>query len=206
MADIVSALHRESPTSRIILAGHSMGGGIAMRYAERHAARRDVPDVDGYLLFAPLLGEKSPTARKEPAGGGNAPQPIKVHVPRVIGLMMLNVVGIRGLNGLDTLFFDLPFPLPIPTYTFRAMASMAPDDYRTSLAAADRPLLVVVGQNDEAFQAGAYPAVAGLHRNGKAIIIAGETHDGVIRSQAAFDAIRGWMPAPSDHQTIAAGR
>ena len=49
MADIVSALHRESPTSRIILAGHSMGGGIAMRYAERHAARRDVPDVDGYL-------------------------------------------------------------------------------------------------------------------------------------------------------------
>lgn len=195
VADVVSALRRENPGSRIILAGHSMGGGIAMRYAQRRAERRDVPGVDGYLLFAPHLGQRSPTSRTEPAGGADAhaPQLIKVHVPRTIGLVMLNVLGIRGLNGLDTLYFDIPGDLPIHAYTFRAMASMSPDDYRGALTADAKPLLVLVGQNDEAFHADAYPAVVSLHRNGKTVIISGETHDGVTVSPVAFDAIRDWI-------------
>lgn len=195
VADVVSVLRKDSPGSRIILAGHSMGGGIAMRYALRHTERRDVPEVDGYLLFAPHLGQKSPTSRTEPAGGAgaHAPQLIKVHVPRIIGLVMLNVVGIRGLNDLDTLYFDIPADLPIHAYTFRAMASMSPDDYRAALTADAKPLLVLVGQNDEAFQAREYSGVVRLHRNGKTVVIAGETHDGVIVSRAAFDAIRDWI-------------
>jgi non-heme chloroperoxidase len=194
VADVVSALQKENRGSRIILAGHSMGGGIVMRYARRRAEQRDVPDVNGYLLFAPHLGQSSPTSRTEPAGGADAHavQPIKVHVPRTIGLVMLNVVGIRGLNGLDTLYFDIPGDLPIRAYTFRAMASMSPDDYRSALTADAKPLLALVGQNDEAFQAKEYPAVIGLHRNGRTIIIAGVTHDGVTVSPVAFDAIRDW--------------
>jgi alpha-beta hydrolase superfamily lysophospholipase len=188
VTDVISTLHKESPGARILLAGHSMGGGIAMRYAER----LDVPGVEGYLLFAPHLGDKSPTTRKEPAGGTNAPQPIRVNVPRILGLVMLNVVGIRGLNGLDTLYFDIPIALPFRAYTFRALASVAPDDYRAALAADAKPMLVLVGQNDEAFRANEYPAVIALHRNGKTVIIPGETHDGVIRSDAAFAAIREW--------------
>ena len=191
VADVVQALHKQSPGARILLAGHSMGGGIAMRYAER----RDVPGVEGYLLFAPHLGEKSPTSRKEPAAGGDpkAPPAIQVNVPRILGLILLNVVGIRGLNGLDTLYFDLPMALPFRAYTFRAMASVAPDDYRDALTADAKPMLVLVGQNDEAFRAGEYPAVVALHRNGKAVIIPGATHDGVVLSDAAFAAVGEWF-------------
>ncbi|MBK9090848.1 MAG: alpha/beta fold hydrolase [Holophagales bacterium] len=194
VADVVSALQKENPGSRIILAGHSMGGGIVMRYARRHAEQRDVPEVNGYLLFAPHFGHRSPTSRTEPAEGADAhaPQLIKVHGPRTIGLVMLNILGIRGLNGLDTLYFDVPGDLPIHAYTFRAMASMSPDDYRAALTADAKPLLALVGQNDEAFKAKEYPAVIGLHRNGKTVIIAGETHDGVTVSPLAFDSIRDW--------------
>jgi pimeloyl-ACP methyl ester carboxylesterase len=118
VADVVSALQKENPGSRVLLAGNSMGGGIVMRYAQRHAERRDVPGVDGYLLFAPHLGQSSPTSRTEPAGGAgaHAPQLIKVHVPRTIGLVMLNILGIRGRNGLETLYFDIPGNPPIHAY------------------------------------------------------------------------------------------
>lgn len=192
VADVVSALRKERPGAKVILAGHSMGGGIAMRYARRHAERHDVPGVDGHLLFAPHLGESSPTAHPEPAGGAQGPAPIKVHVRRLIGLVMRNAAGVQGLNGLDTLYFDLPFDLPIRAYTFRAVAGMAPDDYRAALTADAAPLLVVVGQKDEAFRADAYPTVVGLHRNGRAVVVEGETHDGVLVSRAAMDAIREW--------------
>ncbi|HEV7504017.1 MAG TPA: alpha/beta fold hydrolase [Thermoanaerobaculia bacterium] len=206
VADVISALRKESPSSRIVLAGHSMGGGIAMRYALRHKERRDVPDVDGYLLFAPHLGDKSPTTRKEPAadpkiaksgksGKSEPPQIIKINVPRLIGLALLNVVGITQLNGLDTLYFDLPFDLPFRAYSFRAVASMAPDDYRTALAADAKPMLVLVGENDEAFVASQYPAVVALHRNSKTVIIQNETHDGIFRNPAAFAAIHDWIGA-----------
>src|SRR5262249_61704709 len=84
--------------------------------------------------------------------------PMKVHVPRLIGLVMLNVVGVRGLNGLDTLYFNVVGPLH--AYTFRALASMAPDDYRAVLGADDKPMLILVEQKDEAFRADAYPAAA----------------------------------------------
>jgi pimeloyl-ACP methyl ester carboxylesterase len=201
VADVISALRRESPGSRIVLAGHSMGGGIAMRYALRHKERRDVPEVDGYLLFAPHFGDKSPTTRKEPAadpklaksGTSAPPEVIKINVPRLIGLALLNTVGITQLNGLDTLYFDLPFDLPFRAYSFRALVSMAPDDYRTALAADAKPMLVLVGENDEAFIANQYPAAVALHPNGRTVIVPNETHDGIFRNPAAFVAIHDWI-------------
>ena len=199
-ADVVAALRRESPGVPIVLGGHSMGGGIALRYALRRKTARDVPDVDGYLLFAPHLGDSSPTARHEPAASGNtgarsAPPPILVNVPRIIGLAFLNLAGIRGLNGLPVLAFDLPFPLPFRSYTFRAIASSAPEKYRDALTADAKPLLVVAGEKDEAFHAEEYPGVVALHRNGKTVIVPGASHDGVLRDPAALAAAREWIKA-----------
>ncbi len=203
VADVVSALRRESPGARIVLSGHSMGGGIAVRYALRRKEHRDVPDVDGYLLFAPHFGDKSLTTRKEPAHdsriaeaaktGKTEPQILKINVPRLLGLVMLNIVGITQLNGLDTLYFDLPFALPFRAYSFRALASMSPEDIRPALAADAKPMLVLVGAKDEAFLADQYPAVVALHRNGKTVIIPNETHDGIFRNPAAFAAIHEWI-------------
>ena len=191
VADVVGTLRREHPTGRLVLAGHSMGGGVALRYASHRA----VPGVDGYLLFAPLLGMRSPTERREPAtGSAETTEPfLKVHVPRLVGLAMLNGVGVRCLNSLGTLYFNVGRGFPIRTYTFRAVASMAPDDYRVALAADAKPMLVLVGRNDEAFRTGAYPAVIALHRNGRTVLIEGESHDGVTRSPVAFAAVEDWV-------------
>jgi alpha-beta hydrolase superfamily lysophospholipase len=195
VADVLATLRRERPGARIVLAGHSMGGGIALRYA---AARRDLGArvvVDGYILFAPLLGEGSPTARREPISGTATPSDpiIKAAVPRIIGLAMLTAARIRWLNGLGTLYFDLPFDLPVRAYTFRAMASMAPDDYRAALKADAKPMLVLVGEKDEAFRAEAYPALIAQHENAKTVLVPGASHDGVCGDPRSLQAIVSWL-------------
>jgi alpha-beta hydrolase superfamily lysophospholipase len=191
LADVVAAIRKSEPGNRLILAGHSMGGGIVTRYA----ARRTMPEVDGYLLFAPHLGQKSPTTPTEaPVVKGPADEPpIKFDLRRTIGLLMLNLIGVRAFNHMDTLYFNVSDGSRLLCYSFAAMASVAPDDYASALRADDKPLLIIAGQNDEAFHTDRYPEVVKLHRNGQALIIPGETHDGVIRNPVAFAAIKKWL-------------
>ena len=49
LADIIKTIRKEKPIGKIIIAGHSMGGGIALRYA----IEKQYPQPDGFLLFAP---------------------------------------------------------------------------------------------------------------------------------------------------------
>lgn len=191
VADVIAALRRRKPDGEIILAGHSMGGGIVLRYA----AKRETPGADGYLLFAPLLGSQSPTARTEPAKGSmnEGETLMKLHIPRTIGLVMLNAAGIRVFNGRKTLFFNVPTQYPIHAYSFRAMAGMAPDNHLAALTADEKPLLVVVGQNDEAFHAERFASVVGIHRQGETVVIENEGHDGILRNSSALKGVGDWM-------------
>jgi pimeloyl-ACP methyl ester carboxylesterase len=189
VADVVAALRDSNPRGRLILAGHSMGGGIAMRYAAKSA----MPPVDGYLLFAPHLGEDSPTARHEDASASSAQAPIELHLRRTIGLLMLNTFGITAFNGLGTLYFNVANDEGLLHYSFRAMASAAPLDYRKALRADDKPLLILAGSHDEAFDAAQYPMVAKLHVHGDAMIVAGETHDGILTNPDGIAAVAKWL-------------
>lgn len=191
LADVVTQVRQQNPGVRIILAGHSMGGGVVLRYA----ARKPLPPLDGYLLLAPHLGATAPTTRSgEPAPtDAAAPPVVALHGRRTIGLIMLNVFGITALNGQDTLYFTAPAELRVRRYTFRAMAGAAPDDYRTALNADGQPLLIVVGGADEAFDAAAYPGVVAGRPNASASVIAGVSHDGILRSSAAVTEIARWF-------------
>jgi pimeloyl-ACP methyl ester carboxylesterase len=157
LADVVAAMRKRQPGTRLILAGHSMGGGIVMRYA----ARRTMPEVDGYLLFAPHLGQKSPTTPTEmPSQSGTSDEPaVKLDLRRTIGLVMLNLIGIKTFNHMATLYFNVSDGSRLLCYSFAAMVSVAPDDYASALRADDKPLLLIAGQNDEAFHADRYPEV-----------------------------------------------
>ncbi len=71
--------------------------------------------VDGYLMFAPHLGANAPTMPEQyPEMAEAATAYSQLHVPRLIGLIMLNNVGIKELNYLDTLYFNLPGSVTFP--------------------------------------------------------------------------------------------
>jgi pimeloyl-ACP methyl ester carboxylesterase len=186
VADVLKRIVDKRPGSRIILAGHSMGGGIVMRYAALHLKLV----ADEYLLFAPHLGIKSPTMRMGPAPGSvTAGEPLmKLDLPRALGLVMLNLIGIRWFNGLDTLFFNVSAQFPIHAYSFRAMVSMTPDNHIAALTADRTPLLVIVGSNDEAFYADRFASVVSMDQNSKTVLLDGPTHDGIVHSAAALSA------------------
>ncbi|MCB0035390.1 MAG: alpha/beta fold hydrolase [Anaerolineales bacterium] len=188
IADVITALRAEKPNGRLILAGHSMGGGIALQFAQL----TERPTVDGYLLFAPHLGTSAPTMPpSNPETADLVAAYTQLHLPRLIGLTMLNAVGIKALNGLDTLFFNTA--AVTHTYSYRAMVNSSPTDYTAALSAVDAPLLVIVGRNDEAFVAAQFPPVVTAYSNGEVHLIDGETHNSILHSTAAMTVIESWL-------------
>jgi alpha-beta hydrolase superfamily lysophospholipase len=189
VADVIGAIRNDKPNGRLILAGHSMGGGIALQFAQLP----DKPSVDGYLLFAPHLGTNAPTMpQPNPEMAEAAAAYSQLHVPRLIGLIMLNQVGIKSFHHLDTLFFNLTDEVT-HTYTFRATANSSPQDYAAALTAVNAPMLVVVGSNDEAFVADQFPTAVAEHSDGEAHIIDGENHNSILESAAAMTIIERWF-------------
>jgi alpha-beta hydrolase superfamily lysophospholipase len=187
LGDVVKEIRDSRPDGKVILAGHSMGGGIALRYA----MRSELPPVDGYLLFAPYLGWASPTTRKEPPAEAEA-EFMQIHLPRILGLKLLNTVGITAFNGLRTQFFNLPPALPLRSYSYRASEGMAPQDYRPALAAVRAPLLVIVGSRDEAFTAEAYEGVIRGNSRGTVAIIPEASHNGILQDARTMAAVAAW--------------
>ncbi len=188
LEDVVSAIKREKPNQIILLAGHSMGGGIILRYAMEN----DAPEVDGYLLFAPHLGANTPTLKEEKLEAGQEPF-VKLHINRIIGLKMMNVIGETKYNDLPVMFFNLPETMPITKYSYRANESMSPSDYKEGLNAINKPLLVLVGSNDEAFDASKYISAITENSNGEVYIVEDETHNGIRHNEKSMELISKWV-------------
>ncbi len=189
VADVVAAIRAAKPNGRLILAGHSMGGGIALRYAQL----TDAPPVDGYLLFAPHLGPDAPTMPPpNPDAADMTAAYSQLHVPRLIGLIMLNNLGIKALNHLDTLYFNLTDAVT-HVYSYGAMVNASPTKYDAALTAVNAPMLVVVGSRDEAFVAEAFPTAVTDHSDGQVHIIDGANHTSIVESAAAMTIIQRWL-------------
>jgi pimeloyl-ACP methyl ester carboxylesterase len=192
LVDVIRTVREEKPDGKIVLAGHSMGGGIELRFA----MKKDHPKVDGYILFAPLLGQNTPTFKKQQDNSdtlGNKKEPfMKIDFPRIIGLKMFNSIGVQKYNYLPVLFFNLPKEAPLNKYSYRSDMSMAPDDYKAGLHAVDKPLLVLVGKNDEVFDASAFVPVIKNNSIGEIAIIKNETHNSIINSMEGMNIIKVW--------------
>jgi alpha-beta hydrolase superfamily lysophospholipase len=187
LGEVVAQIRAAKPGGRVILAGHSMGGGIALRYA----LKKGLPPVDGYLLFAPHMGSKSPTTPM--TATAESEKFVQIDLSRILGLALFNGVGITAFNGLQTLFFNLPKEMPVRSYSYRAMMGMSPDDYRPALRAIHQPLLIVVGGADEAFHADRYPATVRPFNPGKVVTVPGAGHDGVLTDPRTDAAVAAWL-------------
>lgn len=174
---------------QLIMAGHSSGGGLVIRYAG--GAHGD--DLSGAILLAPYLKYNAPTAR--PKSGGWA-HPL---TRRIIGLTMLNAVGVRIFNHLPVIDFAFPQgvvdgPLgetATRNYSYRLNASYAPrSDYEGDLAKLPS-FLLVAGEDDEAFHAERYePTIAEVNTRGSYVLLPAVSHLDVIDADGTLEAIR----------------
>ncbi len=187
ISDIVSMIRKEKPNQKIILAGHSMGGGIAMR----NAMKNNTASVDGYILFAPALGWESPTTRKET--NANDEKFAQAHLSRIIGTAMLNAIGITSFNDKPVLFFNLQDDSSIVEYTYRSMASMSPENAAAAFRKVNKPLLVLVGKEDQVFYSDQFEPLVTENSNGEVHIIANANHNSIHYNSQSIATIKDWL-------------
>lgn len=193
IAAIITDLKNKHDIKQVIIGGHSSGGGLVIRMAGgKHGII-----ADGCLLMSPFLKYNAPTMRPD-AGGWTS-----VLVRRTIGLSMLNNIGITALNHLVSIQFDMPPSIregPLGhtatlAYSYRLNTSYAPrSDYEKDVAAISKPMLLLVGENDEAFKAQEFqPTLSALTKHGEYGLIPGLGHLNLTHDQATFDAIENWL-------------
>jgi len=188
LADLIAHLRERFPqVADVVLAGHSSGGGLALRFAGGERPET----VAGYLLMAPYLGDYATTNRED--SGWATPA-----LTKIIPISLLNQIGISAFNDARVLTFSVPSQADTeqltPAYSYRLMEGFAPRDYEQDLAAVSEPLLVLVGADDEAMHASEFrPVIQPLA--GQAVIetVAGQSHLGIISSTEARQVIMRWL-------------
>lgn len=187
IADLISMIRKGNPNAMIILSGHSSGGGLAIRFAGGKYSK--IPNA--YLLLSPYLQYNAPTIR--PNSGGWA-QP---YTRRIIGLMLLNNIGIRWFNGLTVIDFNMPKEARNGTetlsYSYRLNTSYAPDDYKKAFCAIKKPLLVIAGTADEAFYVDQFEPEISKFTKVTVKLLQGVTHMGIVVGPGIRPVIKKWI-------------
>ncbi|QFT59718.1 Alpha/beta hydrolase family protein [Sulfitobacter sp. THAF37] len=192
LADLIAA--RRRPGQKIVLGGHSSGGGLVVRFAGGPHGQM----LDGAVLLAPFLKHDAPPTR--PNSGGWA-QPL---TRRLIGLSMLNAAGISALNHLAVIQFNIPQEVldgPLgrtatTAYSYRLNTSYAPrGDYLADVKALP-PFLLVAGTADEAFDAAAYqPTMETATDRGRYLLVPDIGHLDIVDAPETAAAIEDFLDA-----------
>ncbi len=144
LEDFVGVVKPPAPKTLI---GFSAGGGFALRVAGgSHQAL-----FDSYLLMAPYTSRHAPNYRPD-AGGW-----VSIGVPRIIGLEILNRMGVTAFNHFNVVKFAVAPSHPaeiVDAYSYALMKSFQPHaDYQSEIRNIHMPVAVLDGQNDEVFAA-----------------------------------------------------
>ncbi|WP_404612875.1 alpha/beta hydrolase [Caballeronia udeis] len=148
IADLTSELRRQGFHGPIVLGGHSSGGGFVIRFAGGTHARL----VSRFLMLSPVIPTSS--TLREGSGGGWA----QLHMRRLIGLIVLNALGVRGFNALTVIQFNKPVRLWDGTetlsYSYRLNASYHPRNrYVEDVRKLEDRAAILIGEHDEAIDA-----------------------------------------------------
>lgn len=189
VAAIVTTLKKRFPKRKLILAGHSMGCGVALR-----TAMLTKTSLDGYIFLAPLIGQDSPAMPTPEELGQRAAEPdVTINFMRIVGLKMLNELGEHRQDSLPVLFFAGSPTLGPRQYTYRANMSMAPDSYQAGLAALKAPMLMIVGSKDEAFNPERLRKAVSSTPRTKAMLVQGANHNDIRQNPEVFKAVTAWV-------------
>lgn len=187
LADLIEAYRKED--QKVVLVGHSSGGGLVVRFAGGDHGGM----IDGAVLLAPFLKYNAPTTR---ANAGGWAQPL---TRRIIGLSMLNNIGLHLLDDLTVIRFGMPDvvlngPLgdtATTAYTWRMNVSFAPRGEYLKDVAALPEFLLVVGKADESFVANGYePLLSPVTDKGRYVLLDGVSHLDVVNAPQTETEIR----------------
>ncbi len=192
LADFVAVIRKRYPHAKLVLAGHSSGGGFALRVAGEPLGRA----FSRFVLLAPNLGHNAISSR--PASGGW----VRVYGPRIAALSILNRLGISAFNGLPVLAFALPEGSErlhltrfwsyrmVNNFGPHGETSLVPGAYRRDAEQAPGPVSVLVGADDESFYANRYAAAfAGVRPSVRVRILPRVGHMGLVSDPSAVPSV-----------------
>jgi alpha-beta hydrolase superfamily lysophospholipase len=184
IVDLIRDLRQQGHMGPIILGGQSSGAGFVMRFAGGAGPKQEA--IAGYLALAPII-PRTAAVRGGDAGGWNV-----IDLPRILGLVALNAVGVHGFDGLPIIAFNKPASAWNGTetlaYSWRLNSSYHPrNDYAADVKAMPSNALIIVGEKDEAVDGG---ALLGLLKDagyqGAADILAQTNHFGIFHDAEAL--------------------
>lgn len=110
---------------------------------------------------------------------------------------MLNNIGIRWLNYLTVIEFNMPQEARDGTetlsYTFRMNTAYTPRDYKKDLGAIYQPVLVVAGTKDESFYADQFEPVISKYTKAEVVLLEGVSHMGAVVGEEIRPVIKEWL-------------
>jgi len=144
LEDVMRVAQAAAPAT---LVGFSAGGGFVLRVAA--SQKQDL--FAQYLLLSPFISQDAPTYRPDSGGW------VKVGLPRIVAIAMLDALGIKALNDLPVTRFALNQEAKAfltPQYSFALAQNFRPKrDYQASIRSARQPMEILAGRDDEAFHA-----------------------------------------------------
>ncbi|WP_232784154.1 alpha/beta hydrolase [Moritella sp. Urea-trap-13] len=187
LADLIAHIRKVRPNAKLIVGGHSSGGGLAIRFAGSRYAKQ----VDAYLLLSPFLKYNAATMRPNSGGWANP------YTGRIVGLSMLNMMGIHWCDSLTAISFYMPKAVRDGTetlaYSHRLNTAYAPRDYKKDLSAITQPVLVVGGCADDAFIAEQFEPVISQYTDVEVSLLPNVTHMGVVVGPQVKAVVKDWL-------------
>lgn len=184
LMSLILLTQKAHPGKKLTLLGFSLGSGFLIRFVGAYP----VLQPDRTVLLAPALGPEAESIRSKESARWAA-----AHVPRIIGLTILNFLGFSGLNELEAIRFAVPpnsERYQTARYTFRLYASLMPLSYKRALGKTTAPVHVIIGGKDELFNAESVRAsLAGVNPKLDLTVVPGVDHVGLTLDPAALPII-----------------
>jgi non-heme chloroperoxidase len=189
IADLIAELRKQQFHGPIVLGGHSSGGGFVVRFAGGAHAHL----VSRFLMSSPVIPTSS-TLREGSASGW-----AQLHMRRLIGLIVLNALGIRGFNALRVIEFNKPARFWDGTetlsYSYRLNVSYHPRArYIADVRKLTHNSAIFIGEHDEAVDAQRLQKL--INREAPSTlfnILSNTNHFGIFTSATAHNMLVEWL-------------